>query len=107
MGLDIDLAALAGMAGLGGSAVAATGAAIFFKGLLMRILAQLVVTAGLSFVGFIALFNFLGFTIVPKSQAASSDLPPIAGQFAPQSAAPAADPTTYVIRSPWSKPKDE
>ena len=32
MGIEVDLAALAGMAGLGGSAIAATLAAMIFKG---------------------------------------------------------------------------
>ena len=99
MGLNFDLAALAGMAGLGGSAIAATGAFIFFKGLIMRILAQMVVTAGLSFVGFIALFNMLGFTIVPKASVAT---PQGADSFSPASA-PAEPTVTYEIKSPWSK----
>ena len=34
MGLDLDLATVAGMAGLGGSAIAALGGAFFFRGLI-------------------------------------------------------------------------
>jgi hypothetical protein len=98
MGLDIDLAAVAGMAGLGGSAIAATLAAIIFKGLIGRILAQLVVTAILSFAGFIALFNVLGFKIIPPSEIAGVPVPG-ADTFSP-AAAPAA-PSGYTIESPW------
>ncbi len=103
MGLDFDLAAVAAMAGLGGSAVAALGALMFFKGLLMRILAQVIVTAGLSFVGFIALFNWLGFTIVPPDELLGAPLG--AENFSVQSA-PAEAPVAeggYIIKSPWSK----
>jgi hypothetical protein len=101
MGLNFDLAALAGMAGLGGSAVAATGAFIFFKGIIMRVIVQLIVTAALSFVGFIALFNVLGFTIVPKASTAMAT-PQAADSFSPASA-PAEATVTYEIKSPWSK----
>jgi hypothetical protein len=102
MGLDFDLAAVAGMAGLGGSAIAALAAAMFFKGLLMRILAQVIVTAALSFVGFIALFNFLGFTIVPPAEIGGIAIPG-AENFSVQSA-PAGAPAEsgYIIKSPWS-----
>jgi hypothetical protein len=101
-GLDIDLAAVAGMAGLGGSAVAGIAAAIFFKGLILRIVAQLIVTTVLSFVGFIALFNFLGFQIIPPSEIAGVQIP---GQsnFGPASAAPAPPPEGAYIKSPWRK----
>jgi hypothetical protein len=101
MGLDLDLATVAGMAGLGGSAVAAAGAFIFFKGLIMRILAQVIVTAGLSFVGFIALFNMLGFKIVPPTEIAGVPIPG-AENFSVQSA-PAEQPKGAYIQSPWSK----
>jgi hypothetical protein len=106
MGLNFDLAAVAGMAGLGGSAVAAIGAFMFFKGFLMRILAQVIVTAGLSFVGFIALFNVLGFQIIPPAQIAGVPIPGAPESFTTQSApatAPAPAPQGYVIKSPWSK----
>ena len=102
-GLDIDLAAVAGMAGLGGSAVAALGAAMFFKGLIIRIIAQLIVTTVLSFVGFIALFNVLGFQIIPPAQVAGIPVPG-ADTFSVQTAPGApAEPGGYVIKSPWSK----
>ena len=65
MGLDLDLATLAGMAGLGGSAIAGLTAAFFFRGLITRIISQIIFTTILSFVGFVALFHALGFTIVP------------------------------------------
>ena len=102
MGLDFDLAAVAGMAGLGGSAVAAIGAMMFFKGLIMRLLAQVIVTAGLSFVGFIALFNVLGFQIIPPSQIAGVPLPSGSESFSPASA-PTAAPEGAYIKSPWSR----
>ena len=100
MGLDIDLAAVAGMAGLGGSAIAAIATALIFKGLIGRILAQLVVTALLSFGGFIALFHVLGFQIIPPSQIAGVPIPGSSDTFAPASA-PAEAPEGYTIKSPW------
>jgi hypothetical protein len=108
MGLDLDLATVAGMAGLGGSAIAALGAAFFFRGLITRVLAQIVVTTILSFVGFIALFNVLGFQIVPPKQIAGVSIPGTEN-FSVQSV-PAENPAAaggYTIKSPWSKQKDE
>ena len=101
MGLDIDLAAVAGMAGLGGSAIAGIAAAIFFKGMIMRILAQLIVTTLLSFAGFIALFNVLGFKIVPPTEIAGVPVPG-SSTFAPATA-PSAAPEGAYIKSPWRK----
>jgi len=103
MGLDIDLAAVAGMAGLGGSAIAGTAAAIFFKGVIMRVLAQLIVTTILSFVGFIALFNVLGFQIIPPSEIAGVQIPGSSSNFAPSSVptTPAAQPDGGYVKSPW------
>jgi hypothetical protein len=102
-GLDIDLAAVAGMAGLGGSAIAGIGAAIFFKGLIMRIVAQLVVTTALSFIGFIALFNFLGFQIIPPKEIAGVQIPG-STNFAPSSVPTEAAPAEGAyIKSPWRK----
>jgi hypothetical protein len=103
MGLDIDLAALAGMAGLGGSAIAAVATALIFKGLIGRILAQLVVTALLSFGGFIALFHVLGFQIIPPSEIAGVPIPGSSDTFAPASAPTTAPPAPegYTIKSPW------
>ena len=101
MGIDIDLAAVAGMAGLGGSAIAATLAAMIFKGLIGRILAQLVVTAILSFAGFVALFHVLGFKIIPPAEIAGVPIPGGAESFSPQSVPAAAPPTDYGIKSPW------
>ncbi len=109
MGLDLDLATVAGMAGLGGSAVAALGAAFFFRGLITRVIAQIVVTTILSFAGFIALFNALGFQIVPPKQIAGVTIPSGAESFSVQSV-PTEDPATaggYTIKSPWSKSKSE
>ncbi len=107
MGEGFDLAAVAGMAGLGGSAVAGIGSLIFFKGFLMRIISQVVVTAALTFVGFIALLNFLGFQIVPKDQPTASISVP-GSNFSPQSADATVNATdtekkTYAVKSPWSK----
>lgn len=101
-GLDIDLAAVAGMAGLGGSTIAAIATAMIFKGLIGRILAQLVVTTILSFVGFIALFNVLGFQIIPPQQIAGVPMPGSSDTFSPSSApAEAPAPSGYTIKSPW------
>ena len=58
MGLDLDLAALAGMAGLGGSAIAGLTAAFFFRGLITRVISQVILTTILSFVGFVALYGW-------------------------------------------------
>ena len=102
MGIEVDLAALAGMAGLGGSAIAATLAAMIFKGLIGRILAQLVVTAILSFAGFVALFHVLGFKIIPPAEIAGVPIPGGADSFSPQSVAAAPAPSDdYAIKSPW------
>jgi hypothetical protein len=104
MGLNFDLATVAGMAGLGGSAVAAIIASIVFKGLVLRVLTQMVVTAVLSFIGFIALLHFLGFEIIPPKQIAGVPVPGNSEMFSAQSA-PSKPPEQqgYVIRSPWSK----
>ncbi|MEQ1780942.1 MAG: hypothetical protein ABMA14_06250 [Hyphomonadaceae bacterium] len=104
-GLDFDLATVAGLAGLGGSTVAALGAAFFFRGLITRVIAQVLATTVLSFVGFIALFNALGFQIVPPKQLAGVQIPGMsADTFSTQSVptTPAA-PEGYTIKSPWRK----
>ena len=104
MGLNFDLATVAGMAGLGGSAVAAIVASLVFKGLIMRILSQIVVTAVLSFIGFIALLHFLGFEIIPPKQIAGVKLPANSDMFSTQSVpSQPAQQDGYVIKSPWSK----
>jgi hypothetical protein len=102
MGLNFDLATLASLAGLGGSTVAGIAAFMFFKGFLMRILAQVIVTAGLSFVGFIALFNVLGFKIIPPQEIAGVPVPG-SSNFSPSSAPAAPVQSGYTIQSPWSK----
>ena len=103
-GLDFDLATVAGLAGLGGSSVAALSAAFFFRGLITRVIAQVIATTILSFVGFIALFNALGFQIVPPKQIAGVQIPGMSENFSAQSVptAPAA-PEGYTIKSPWRK----
>lgn len=111
MGLDLDLAAIAGLAGLGGSAIAALGAAFFFRGLITRVISQVVVTTILSFVGFVALFHALGFQIIPPKQIAGVNIPSNsfgAESFSVQTAP--AEPAVeggYTIKSPWSKEKPE
>ncbi|MEZ5938179.1 MAG: hypothetical protein R3C52_08160 [Hyphomonadaceae bacterium] len=115
MGEGFDLAAVASAAGLGGSAVAGIGAVMFFRGLIMRILAQIVVTAVLTGVGFLALLSFLGFEIVPKEQATAAAESPmvIDGLVRPQSV-PSGEATqsaaaeddgqthkVYAVKSPW------
>lgn len=105
MGLDIDLATVAGLAGLGGSTVAALSAAFFFRGLITRVIAQVIATTILSFVGFIALFNVLGFQIIPPKEIAGITLPVDAESFSVQSvpsAAPA-EPEGYTLKSPFRK----
>lgn len=107
MGLDLDLATLAGMAGLGGSTIAGLGAAFFFRGLITRVISQVILTTILSFVGFVALFHALGFTIVPPKQIAGINIPG-SSNFSAQSVPVApVEPGGYVIKSPWSKEKTE
>jgi len=104
MGLDFDLATVAGLAGLGGSTVAALSAAFFFRGLITRVISQVILTTILSFVGFVALFHALGFQIVPPKQIAGVTLPQLGDNFSVQ-AAPTAPPAdeNYTIKSPWRK----
>lgn len=106
MNEGFDLAAVASAAGLGGSAVAAIGAMVFFKGILLRILSQVVVTAVLTGVGFLALLNILGFEIVPRDERAAIVASPGSDTFSTQSATP--EPVeegkkTYAVRSPFRK----
>ncbi len=60
--------------------------AFFFRGLITRVLAQIVVTTILSFVGFVALFNVLGFQIVPPKQIAGVQHSRLGSNFSVQSA---------------------
>jgi len=106
MGLDLDLATLAGMAGLGGSAIAGLSAAFFFRGLITRVISQIVLTTILSFVGFVALFHALGFQIIPPKQIAGITIPG-ASNFSVQTAPDPAAEGGYTIKSPWSKEKAE
>ncbi len=68
-GESFDLAAVASAAGLGGGAISAVTAAIVFKGIIVRFLAQMLMTTALTGAGFLALLHFLGFEIVPKEDA--------------------------------------
>jgi hypothetical protein len=105
MGLDIDLAAVAGLTGLGASTVAALSAAFFFRGLITRVIAQVIATTLLSFLGFIALFHVLGFQIVPPKEIAGVTIPSFGDSFSVQTApvAPPTEPGSYTIKSPWSR----
>lgn len=106
MNEGFDLAAVASAAGLGGSAVAAIGAMVFFKGILMRIISQVIVTAALTGVGFLALLNVLGFEIVPRDQGVASVAAPGSDTFSTQSvpAEPVDDgKKTYAVKSPFRK----
>lgn len=97
MGEAFDLATVAGMAGLGGSAVAGIIGALVFKGLILRIITQIIVTTALTVIGFIALLGFLGFEIVPKPQTpqVAAIAPPTgSGSFTTQSVRPAPTSTT-------------
>lgn len=106
MSEGFDLAAVASAAGLGGSAVAAIGAMVFFKGLLLRILSQIIVTAALTGVGFLALLNVLGFEIVPRDAPVVSMSAPGSDNFSVQSvpAEPVDDgKKTYAVKSPFRR----
>ncbi len=113
-GEGFDLAAVASAAGLGGSAVAAVGAAVVFKGLLLRILTQVIVTAILTGVGFLALLGFLGFEIVPKDQpvaAFTAPAPDGSESFSvqsvpsgpPASTAESEGKRTFAVKSPFRR----
>ena len=118
-GESFDLAAVASAAGLGGGAVSAIAAGIVFKGLIMRFLAQMLMTTALTGAGFLALLHFLGFEIVPKDEAMpygalSGVTQPQSGssdsfsvQSAPNSAPvqPASDDgaPVYYVKSPFRK----
>lgn len=108
-GGGVDLAAVASAAGLGGSAVSAIGAMVFFKGIIMRILTQIIVTAALTGVGFLALLNVLGFQITPKPEPVVASITvPGSDNFSVQSvptttAAPDDGKKTYYVKSPFRK----
>lgn len=110
LGGGLDLAAIAAAAGLGGSTISAIGAIVFFKGLIMRILSQIIVTAGLTGAGFLALLNFLGFEIVPKDNPVAAAIAPApgSGNFTTESFAAPEEPTepgkkVYYVKSPFRK----
>jgi hypothetical protein len=112
-GGGVDLAAIASAAGLGGSAVSGIAALLLFKGFLARLFAQIVVTTGLTGVGFLVLLNSLGFEIVPREnpQAAAVAPSPGAESFQPESVQPEAAPAeqaaieagkkVYYVKSPF------
>jgi hypothetical protein len=109
-GGGFDLAAVASAAGLGGSAIGAVGALVFFKGFVMRVLSQVVVTAALTGVGFLALLNVLGFQITPKPPVAAAEMvaPSGAENFSVQSVPTAPPPEegvtkTFYVQSPFRK----
>jgi len=108
MGLDFDLATVAGLTGLGASTVAALSAAFFFRGLITRVIAQVITTTLLSFADFIALFHVLGFQIIPPQEIAGIPLPALSDTVSIQSA-PSATVASggYMIRSPWSQEKPD
>jgi len=105
----IDLAAVASAAGLGGGVVSSVAAVMFFKGIILRIVAQLILTTVLTGVGFLVLLNVLGFEIVPREEMAAA--PPMMsdGLVSPQSvtpqtaqAAPEGE-KVYYVKSPFRK----
>lgn len=109
---EYDLAAIASAAGLGGGAVSSVAAVMVFKGVIMRIITQLILTTVLTGVGFVVLLNVLGFQIVPRDNLAAAAAPPVmAGDsfstqsVQPQTAeAPAADgEKVYYVKSPFRK----
>ena len=82
-GQSLDLPAIASAAGLGGGAVGAVLAGLFFRGLIVRFLAQVAMTTVLTGIGFWALLNFLGYEIVPNPEVEQKlDL---SGMVSPQS----------------------
>lgn len=109
MGEAFDLAKVAGMAGLGGSAIAGIVGAMVFKGLILRILTQIVLTTVLTVVGFVALLGMLGFEIVPKPETASRATIMADGLVTTQSvpASPSSEETVppgkkrLYVKSPW------
>ncbi len=62
-----DLAGIASAAGLGGGAASA-GAVLFFRGVMVRFVVRILLTAVATGVGFLLLLNQLGFEIVPKEE---------------------------------------
>lgn len=108
---EYDLAAIASAAGLGGGAVSSIAALMVFKGLIMRIITQLILTTVLTGVGFVVLLNVLGFQIVPREETAVAAPPMLAeGMVAPQSvgpvtgsAAPDDGKKVYYVKSPFRK----
>jgi hypothetical protein len=109
MGGGFDLAAVASAAGLGGGVVSSVAAMMFFKGVILRVVTQLILTTILTGVGFIVLLNVLGFQIVPRDNVAAA--PPVVsdGLVAPQSMpsqsaeAPAEGEKVYYVKSPFRK----
>lgn len=87
-GESFDLAAVASAAGLGGGAISAITAAIVFKGIIIRFLAQMLMTTALTGAGFLGLLYFLGFEIVPKDEAVPYGAlqPSVSDSFQAQSA---------------------
>ena len=73
-GEGADLAAIASAAGVGGGALSVV-TAFFFRGFFMKLLAQIVTTAIMTGVGFLALLHMLGFEIVPKDGTLAADIP--------------------------------
>lgn len=110
LGGGFDLAAVASAAGLGGGAISAVAALMFFKGFFVRIFTQMVMTAVLTGIGFLTLLNALGFEIVPRDNPQAAALAPLAGandlvtaqSFDASKAAPAdTGKRTYYIKSPF------
>jgi hypothetical protein len=106
MGMEWDLATVAGISGLGASAIAALGTAFFFRGLITRVVAQVIASTVLSFVGFVGVFYALGFQIIPPKEVAGITIPSMPGaeSFSVQTAPnEPAEPAGPVIKSPWRK----
>jgi hypothetical protein len=72
--------------------------------LITRVIAQVIATTVLSFVGFMALFHGLGFEIVPPKQIAGFSIPgaeTFSVQTAPAAPAAPVDEDAYSVKSPW------
>ena len=107
---EYDLAAIASAAGLGGGAVSSVAAVMVFKGVIMRIITQLILTTVLTGVGFIVLLNVLGFQIVPRDDiAVAAPQSVVSENFSTQSVqpqtveAPPSGEKVYYVKSPFRK----
>ena len=107
-GEGADLAAVASAAGVGGGALSVM-VAFFFRGFLMKLLAQIITTAVMTGAGFLALLHFLGFEIVAKEGTIAEDIQIFQeGRFSPESSGARDDDEKsgkkrIYYKSPWRR----